>query len=307
MAWRIHLTNKSIHQMNILPGKMPVLAIWTRQARVRFFDLASGAHLGDRTLPETPKTARDHARWIAYMAAFIVPELGMYLPFLRLPTMDVFFADDGKLRLYHLGAAETYVELDGEETRLDMGDAETLRALDLDRSLGTIAALDERGRLHLFQQDIPIGVFDIGLRPTPEVNMTLVVARGGGAIFASDGRCLVLTDSGGQVIKRVDTYYQVGNLACSSGGGMVALSDAESGVIRLYKGDDLTPTHQKFALDLMLNALSTQLIADLPPPGTGVKHLVADTHGAIAFTMAGMVCVTDASQMDELPQQIALF
>lgn len=306
MAWRVHLTNGSIHQLDILPGRYPMVAAWTRRARVVFLDLETGAHLGTLPLPDMPRVARADERWGAFMSAFISPDERAYLPFIRLAGLQIYVSDDGKLRLYYAGNTELSLELDGSETPLDLGDAERLLALDLDRAMGTVAAVDERGRLHLFQQDIRVGIFDIGLQPKADLPLAVAVTRGGNQIFASDGTRLVLADASGKVMQRIQTHYFIQKLACSTNGATTVVSDLESGVLRLYRGSDLTPTHQKFALDLMLKAESVQLLGDLPPPGTGVKHLAAYGQGIIVFTMAGTLCMSAAAHMDELPQQPAL-
>jgi hypothetical protein len=83
---------------------------------------------------------------------------------------------------------------------------------------------------------------------------------------------------------------------------MLATSDAEAGVIRIYHGESLVPTHQKFAIDLVARATQVQLLADLPPLDTIARALTVHAKGVIAFAMSGVVCVTDVSQMDELPR-----
>ena len=144
---------------------------------------------------------------------------------------------------------------------------------------------------------------------TQLANKTILItgaAGGFGQEFARQllarGNQLILTDSSGKVRKSQPTHYIVARIACSPNGGMLATSDAESGVIRVYHGDSLLPTHQKFAIDLVADATQIQLLADLPPLDTIARALTVHAKGILAFAMSGVVCVTDVSRMDELPR-----
>ncbi|MGB1287378.1 MAG: hypothetical protein ACPG7F_12645, partial [Aggregatilineales bacterium] len=160
--------------------------------------------------------------------------------------------------------------------------------------------------LHIYQQNLRVGRFDIDLHTAPDTRASIAVSRGGGTIFATDGRTLVVVDSGGHVLKRKTMHYSIGQLTCSPGGGMLAVSDSQTGVIRLYHAETLQLTHQKFAIDLMAQASQVQLIADLPHTGTAVSQLIAYNRGILAFAMSGVVCVSHVSDMDELPRQSVL-
>ena len=79
------------------------------------------------------------------------------------------------------------------------------------------------------------------------------------------------------------------------------VGDPETGVIRVYD-DELQPTHQRHALDLLQDAAQLQLIADLPPFNAAPGSLVIDNKGNIAFNISGVVCVTTLKQLDALPR-----
>ena len=79
-------------------------------------------------------------------------------------------------------------------------------------------------------------------------------------------------------------------------------SDGEAGVLRVYKANDLSLTHQRFAIDLVAEATQVQLLADLPPLDTGISGLTLDDSGNVAFVMAGVVCASDLTYMDEVPR-----
>ena len=305
MAWRVHLTNQAIQSLQILPGKPPSLAVWTRRDRVSFYDIESGALLLERTIPRPPDAEHLSDRWQEFVGALTGPNEKAYLPHIRFGQTNVYATDDGKLRVYHVGNAELLLETDGKEVPLTVKDATNFIAMDLDRALGILAALDENGKLHIYQQNIRVGAFDIGL-VLQDIRPSVVISKGGGNVFVTDGRQLLCCDTGGAVEKRLPLHYYVSRLTCSPGGGMVATSDLESGVVRVYRGDDLTLTHQRFAVDLVASATQVQLMADLPPTSVAVSALAASNRGVIAFAMAGVVCVTDISHMDELPRPQAL-
>lgn len=306
MAWRIHITNQAIKTLNILPGKKPILVAWLRRDRALCYDLNTGTDMGEINLIDIPPLDRTSTAWQSFLEKLTGPGNRSFLPFIQTPTGDVYTTDDGRLRLYHTGDTRLVVEIDSKGYPLDMGDARDLIALDMDRALGTIVALDDKRRLHIFQQDLRVGVFDVGLRSDTDMRGGVAVSRGGGNIFATDGRRLVVTDAAGEIMHTKDLHYFVGRLSCSPGGAMLATSDMETGVLRLYQSETLTLTHQKFAIDLMADASQVQLMADLPHTGTAVGTLVAYNRGVIAFAMSGVICVSHVSRMDELPRPRAL-
>ncbi len=114
-------------------------------------------------------------------------------------------------------------------------------------------------------------------------------------------------NANGTVQKTLETHYYVARMAISPSGGMVVTSDIESGVLRVYKGESLILTHQRFAIDLVAAATQLQLLADLPPIGTAISALTAYTRGTLAFAMSGVVCVTDVQDLDEVPRPKLLF
>lgn len=302
MAWRVHLTNQAIQNLHVLPGKPPALVAWTRRNRVSFYHLETGVLLGERSIAAPPAQPRSSDTWQEFAATLTGPDPAFFLPVVQLAGLTVHASDDGKLRLYQSDEASLYVETDGAEEQVVFRDVQKLIALDLDRALGTFAALDDRLRLHIFQQNIPVGVFEIGLQPDPDLRPAVAIARGGGSIVATDGRRIVAVTSSGAIQKTLETHYYVARLAISPSGGMVVTSDIESGVLRVYKGETLTLTHQRFAIDLVASANQLQLLADLPPAGTAISALTAYTRGMLAFAMSGVICVTEVQEMDEVPR-----
>jgi hypothetical protein len=210
------------------------------------------------------------------------------------------------MRLYQSGEAELIVEIEERLIALRPREQAAFVAVGLDRLLGLVAALDENGRLHIFQQHVPLGVFELGLMTQGSSRPAIVVADGGATIFVTDGASLVLTNPSGQVRKRLDAYYWIGRIACSPDGRLLVASDLETGVVRVYDGD-LTPTRQRHAFDLVAAATQVQLMADLPPEAVAVGALALNNAGVLALALSGVICVTDVEQMDALPRPAPLF
>lgn len=306
MTWRIHLTNQAIRDLHILPGHPPILAVWTQRRRVHYYDLVGGTPLEDRWLPNAPSTSHQSDSWQTYIASLRGPGGNQYLPYVRTPEANIFTTDDGKLRLYQQRDAQLVLDTNGVASTLDTGHAEQMISLDLDRALGMVVSLDEKCQLHIYQQNIRLGQFDIGLVADPDLRPAVAVPRGGGNIFATDGKRIVVTDSGGKVLKEREMHYYIGRMTCSPSGSMVVTSDIENGVLRVYHGESLVLTHQKFAIDLVAAATQVQLMADLPPLGTALSALTAHVRGAFAFAMSGVVCVSSTEHMDRIPRPKAL-
>lgn len=309
MAWRIHLANQAIQQLHMMQGRTPALIAWTRRDRAMFYAIETGALLGEKTIPPLPEDAAPESDAMkAYVGELYTYDERSYLPFVRLHGFDLYATSDGKKRLYHLtNEGELHLEKSGERTPLEVDDVERFISIDVDAELGTIAALDEQSRLHLYHDDAYVDVFDLGLEPHDDLQSRLVVSRNGEKIFATDGRRIVQTDLDGHVVQMHDElHYLVGQMACSPNGGALLVSEIETGVIRLYRSDELTPTHQRFGIDLVADANQVQLMADMPPPSTAVTSIVAHDDGVFAFTMLGVICASDIMKMTELPRPQAL-
>ncbi|MDQ7024680.1 MAG: hypothetical protein Q9P44_03895 [Anaerolineae bacterium] len=307
MTWRIHLTNQAIQRLHILAGQPVILSVWTKQNRVHHYDMENGTLLAEDAIPPAPNKARSSHTWQEYVGQLTGPNSAYYLPFIQTRSTDIHVTDDGKLRLYHLSDDRLFMETDGAEEEIRLVGGKRLLTLDLDRALGMFAGLDENLHLHIYQQNMRVGVFDIGLNADADLRPVVAVARGGANIVATDGRRLVVIDPSGTVLRKQELHYYVGRMSASPNGGMIVTSDMESGVIRAYKSDKLTLTHQRFAIDLVIASNQVQLLADLPPIGTAVSALVAHARGEFAFAMSGVVCMSSVEYMDEVPRPNRLF
>jgi hypothetical protein len=305
MAWRIHLSDDVIYRMDILTGEPSVLCVWVAGDEAAFFDLATGAMFGRYTFRplDASVAARSGEAWAKFLDGLRAPNSAV-LPYVRLRSLTIHSTSDGAQRVYDDGHGLT-VAIDGHEVPLASGGA-ALVSVSLDATMGVMAALDEAGRLYIYQQHIPIGMFPLGLSPEAGVLPELVVADNAAAIIATDGRRLVRADNGGIVRKQREMSYFIGKLACSRDGNYVVTSDSETGILRVYQGDGLAFTHQKFAVDLYAKADALQLMADTPTPRLGVSALAISNTGLIAFAMEGIVTVTHISAMEKMPRPQSL-
>ncbi|MFN8371888.1 MAG: hypothetical protein U0694_03285 [Anaerolineae bacterium] len=301
MTWQMFFPNQTIRRLDILAGKPPLLAVWTRSDQVRYYDLRDGVAQGETRLMPPTTTDRESETWQAFVATLKSPN-NTALPIVRSGDTTLYSSTDGRMRLYHTGNADVYLEEEGQEAKLDAGGASNFVALAFDPQLGVSAALDENARLHIYQQNIPIGAFNTGLTLTPELQPALAIAHSGSSIFASDGQRLVLMDNGGKILKTLDTHYYVGQMACSPNGNRLAASDLESGVIRVYSGSELIPMHQRFAADLLERAQMENGQVLSSPDGAALSALAINNQGAVAFAQSGHVCVSETGYMDAMPR-----
>lgn len=302
MTWRLHLTNQAIQYINILDGNPPLLAVWSRRDKVAYYTLQDGTLISeDRLLfPETENRQGDD--WQTFLGELTTPN-NAYLPVIEAGDMTILATDDGRMHLYHLlDEAELYLQTDGKEVKLDTPENISLLTVALDRFLGLVAAVDAEGKLSVFQQHIKVGRFDLNLTILENPRPTLAISRGGGAIVVSDGRQILISDSGGKIRKQQAMHYDIYQMACSPNGRYIVTSDPETGVIRVYDGQSLTLYYQRFALDLIAKATQVQLLADLPPTSVVPTSLTINDAGDVAFAMSGVVCVSNIQYMDPLPR-----
>ena len=97
MTWRIHLTAQAVNHLQILPGKNPVLAAWSRPDRVEYYDLDSGTKLGDDSIPPAPNGDRSSDDWLQFVSALKGPDDNTYLPVIQSESTTIYI-------LHHLPA-----------------------------------------------------------------------------------------------------------------------------------------------------------------------------------------------------------
>ncbi len=302
MAWRIHLSDRPIRRLDILSDKPRIVAAWTQNSRVTYLDLQTGAPRGDRTIEDIPGEDRRSEAWQTFIRSLTAPN-EMFLPYVRTKQAAISISADGRMRLYQTSPTDLFLEIDDKESKLVLdGDASFL-TVNMDRSLGLLAALDADARLHLYQQHIRVGTFETGLTVDEQFRPTLTLSQDGTALFLTDGRSIVVMDSAGRVRRRLDLHYTLGAMNCSPDGKRFVTSDLDANVIRIYDRS-LTPTHQRFAVDLLVEAKRAQL---LPSPGmssTALGPLAINNKGVLAFALSGALCVTNLAKMKAYPKPV---
>jgi len=302
MAWRIHLSDRTIRRLDILSGKPTLLAAWTQTNRVTFLDLQTGSQQGDRTVEEVKTEDRRSPVWQAFIQTLTAPN-GVYLPLVRAPQAAIALTADGQMRLYQISPADLFLEVGGKESRLEVADKTTFLTVALDRSLGLLAALDSTAKLHIYQQHIRVGIFETGLKIDEEFRPILAISQDGTSLFLTDGRRIVLMDSGGRVRKRLDVHYRLGAINCSPDGHRFVASDLDDNVLRIYDGD-LLPTHQRYAVDLLTEAKKSQLLASSELTSAALGPIAINNKGVLAFALSGTVCVTSLARLKAYPKAI---
>jgi hypothetical protein len=302
MAWRLYLSDRPVRRLDILPGKPSVLAAWLPPDMVVYLDLQTGSKRGEQTIEKRDTSKRDSSDWREFVGGLTAPN-GVFLPFARVGSnFSMHTIADGAMRLYRSGAVDLSFEINNKDTKLEVDEkAKNFLALDMDRSLGLAAALDQDARLHLYQQNTRIGIFETGLSLQDELRPDLSVAQGGTAIFVTDGRQIIAFNATGGIRRRAEVHYSVGAIRSSPDGHFLVTSDMDASVIRIYNADTLTPLYQRFAVDLLADAKRVQLIPGPATPSGAVGPLAVNNRGVVAFALAGTICATNLARFKPLP------
>ncbi len=300
MAWWLHLSTQPISAVQLIGGEPPQVAVWDSRRNVHFFEQRSGTPSGERQFEgQPPPDDLSDGLWREFVAALQAPN-GSYLPTVILGRMTLYQSRDGRMRLYHFPDS-LILEVDGRHIALDREQDGRFLVAGLDRALGLIGAVNDAGLLYVFQQHVRVGTFDLGLVLGVDARLSLLAPDATGSLLVSDGERVVLVDSGGHVQHQLVTHYAAGPLAVSPDGQVVALADIDDNVIRIYDGT-LSPTHQKHAIDLVLEARQVQLMASLPGRRVALAAVDVSTDGTLAFALGGVVCITSVHALDVLPQ-----
>lgn len=304
MAWRLHLTNQSIQQLDILDGtaeKSPLLAAWWRRDRVTYYDLQRGTLVADEVIEFPDVDDRNTLAWHEFIQSLHAPN-DAPLPKIQTTFETIYRSQSGEMTLYQSGPAEIYAHLTygSDEVRLDVRGTKVLTRLALDPDGEYVAGLDNKGKLHLYRGEKRLGMYALQLNMVDGLRSSLAIARKASPIFASDGRSIVKVEANGSVVQRIATHFDIGSLICSPDGQWIAVTDLESGVVRVYSGTDLSLCYQRFAIDLIANARQLQLLADLPPVAVAPNALAIADDGTLALALSGILCVTSLDEMIQI-------
>lgn len=308
-GWRLHLSSRTLYHLDILnpvngaESASMLVGAWIRRDRVAYFDLKTGAAAGETSFEHPPTVDRTSLEWRNFVTTLHAPN-GATHTLYRMPRAVLRLTDDRKWRLYRAGAADLYLQNggNGAEKKLDTRNVKGFLAVKLDSTSGVIAALDEAGKLHIYQQDAWQDVYPTPLSTGTDSLPDLVIANNGDRIFLTDRHSLAAMTSDGRVIRLVANGDTIGRVACSSNGQYVVSSDLDSGVLRIFDGRTLKQTHQRYAMDLLAEAHQLQLIADTPPLTAALSALTISDEGMVAFAVAGVMCVCSVhQQFQKLP------
>lgn len=300
MAWRLHLSDRTIKRLDILSGKPSILAAWTATNRVSFLDLQNGSPRGELTIDPIKTNDRSGAAWQAFIATLAAPN-GVPLPTARTPNAALYLSSDGKTRLAYTGGADLFLDIDGAESKLETDVKSRFIAIGMDRGSGLLAALDAEANLHVYNRHVRAGVVATDLQISDEFRPALVVAASGGAVFVSDGETVVAVNAAAEVVSRLPLHYTLGAINCSPDARRFVTSDLDANVIRIHDGK-LIPTHQRFAIDLLADARRVQLLPSSLTASAALGPLAINNKGVLAFAVAGTVCVTSLSKLKAHPK-----
>lgn len=312
-CWRLHLSNRTLHHLDILnpvkgaESSATLIGAWVRRDRAAYFDLYTGATAGELSFEHPPRVDRTSLEWQNFVNTLHAPN-GATHTLYRMPRAVLRLTDDRKWRLYRSSATDLFLQhgngggTGGAETKLEVHKARVFLTVKLDNTVGMIAALDESGNLHIYQQQIWQGVYPTPLSINEDSLPDLVISNRGERIFLTDRRVIVAMTGDGQVSGLVANGDTIGRLACSPNGQYVITNDLDSGVLRIFDGGTLKQTHQRYTVDLLAEAHQLQLIADAPPMTAALSTLTINNEGIVAFAVAGVMCVCSIhQQFQKLP------
>lgn len=295
--WRLHLSNRSISRIDILPGEPPLLGVWARADRVTCYDLSSGAQMSDQVVGVPPTYDRTLLEWQNYVESLRAPNSAP-LPVVRTPQVAIYTTHTGKRRVYH--------QADGT-FHANGGISEPEQTLKMPPEADTVAMAHGTGAIYALSPDGALlgadgGRYSVGLVGGAGYTPGLAVSDDGTTIYATDGRRLVSATPEGKPRLRLELPAPISLMTCSPDGRYVLTSDTDTGVLRVYDGERLRQSHQRFAIDLIAGARQLQLMADLPPVTASVSAIAISNEGYLALTMYGVICLTSLEQMTRLPQ-----
>jgi hypothetical protein len=291
MPWRLHLANQALARLDILQtDTRHILAAWTQPGRVFYFDLKTGASLGEGRFQDLANREYDH--WQT-----LLPDMQrdqQILPVIPAPDATIYLNQTGQLRLHHLHNGSLYLALGPREKKFDGEFA----AVSLGRTSGSIAALDTTGKLRMYRQDALVSHYQV---EDFDNQLFAAVASSDSRVYLAHGYTLLQLDAQGKVQQTRELPYPVGAFACSAQGRWLACGDRENNVIRVYDATSLMPGYQRHAIDLLAKTRRVQLLADPPPAFVALNHLAIDDTGSLAFALAGVICVSALDMMATVP------
>lgn len=299
--WRLHLSTQPVAAVQILGSDQPLVAVWDNRHKVHYYSQFDAMPSGEQVFDQQQApTGLDDDFWREFVGSLRAPN-DIYLPTVYMTGLALYQSRDGRLRLYHFQDGTLILEVEGRHVSLNREQDGRFLIAGLDRALGLCAAFSDQGELHIYQQHIRVGKYDLGLAQGVEARLNLQMPDGLGRLLISDGEQVMMVDSAGRVLHSLTTHYAVGPIAISPNGQHILLGDIDDNLIRVYDGE-LRPVSQKHAIDLMAASRQVQLLASLPGRKAGLSAVDVSDRGTIVFALGGVICVTDVKALDILPQ-----
>jgi hypothetical protein len=298
--WRLDLGSDWPYVVKVVGDNPPQLAVWLSDRDIDFFALPTGAYYGRLTAATDSRPGSDG--WRVYLEQLVAPN-GAYLPVAWAGQTGVYTSHDGRLRLVHAPGRDMVLDADGQQTTLSGDGMAAVSAVGFDRELGTVAAVSDDGRLHMYQQGVYVGTYTVEI--DPQAVIALAVPDGGDfALVIEESRVQAVT-MGGVIRDRLPDLPRISAAACSPDGEILVSADGESGMLRAYDAA-LRLRAQEPALDVLARAPSLQLPEDAPWPQRAPHALDVDNSGRLALAVEGVLCVTHVRDLAPVAQPRAL-
>lgn len=297
MDWSLRLSDTPLHIVQLLDGDPPLLCAWTTRDIVYFYAQDDGAYYGGLDISNAPDDQRG-AAWRDYLEGLRAPN-GAYLPLVDLGHTVVLTSRDGRLRLYQREHQLT-LDVDRQQTVLELEEDAALLSVELDRELGTIGALGNNDRLHVYQQYLYLGAY-----PVEHGAKKIYVPDESGSVVVVSEQRIQIFDTAGHVQRTVETINSTS--ACTPDGSRMLTADQEQGLLKVYNAN-LRLLRQQSSHTLL--KWSTPIddwmenVAFLP---TSPESLALSNAGRLAFALGGLLCCTHLNRMAALPQPRILF
>lgn len=300
--WRLDVCDHAVHGVHLVGGDPPLIAVWLTARSVQFYDVHHGALYGTLNVMPAPDGDPGSGPWRSFVNTLRAPN-GSFLPVVEAGHAAVHTSRDGRVHLFHRRDGGLTLGIDGDLFVLEHG-GDPIVAAALDRELATVGGWGADNRLHVFQQHVYLGAYDIDAPSDGAVPLVLLPDAAGIVIIVLAGT-LLACDTAGQVQARQHLPFATGAASCSPDGGLIALVDRGQGMIRVYDAG-LQLTHQHPALDVVEKAAPLQLLVGLPALDAVPEALRIDDDGTLVFAVDGIVCRTHVNALTPLPQPRSL-
>jgi hypothetical protein len=299
-GWWLKLADQPIRAVQLLAGDPVQVAAWLSSERVHFYAAHTGAFYESRrvTVP-VPVDVRE-GRWQRFVDFMRAPN-GARLPVYDVDHTQIHTSYDGRLRLYALQDAGLMLDVDRRLIALALAGEANVISLGLDREFGSIAALTDDGRLHIYQQQVYVGAFGIENEWADELPFGVFLPDSAGVVVLVGETQIQIWDMAGRALHRLAAPAPIGAAACSPDGERIVTGDRDQAVIRVYNGQ-LVPLRQGSAPDVLDRAVPVQLLAALPPNSARLDALAVMDDDLLVFALDGTLCQTSLREFDRLPQ-----